>query len=489
MEQAGIPTVTMGYADQENYFRNTALTNGCPNIRWVSVPRMGSSEERVASFYDKLAKALCDPLTAKEKESGLYSPPAPARVLFEGTYDEAQDFLQQTVLVETCRQCPIAKYTDGAPVIIPTAEKVAAMLTGTSHKATEVLANPLARSANSPAGSQVVFSRSYSTTIEKVAVVAVMAGCKPQYMPVALAIACAGGADSSCPGTSGPGGVAAFVVSGPIAKEIGMNAGQNSLDHGSPANVTLGHFSALISINAGGCITGLVRSDVGNAIHDLVFAEDMDGLPTGWEGFNEESSYYDPGTKAMVKFTKKDSVVGRCGYRWSLVCNMHSPGSTREVMAGTGLGGFARYVQAQHGIPEGTPGVLNWMEGFIPSMILAVARPGGRTFIFHPNMAQSLYELGYKNKAAVYKWMWDTYTLDAGYYRNTGWWDFVTDSGNNIEPTSGKKFNELPYDYKLKALGNSPSENCCIVTNGGADEVCYIWEGGRPSSYPVDAWR
>jgi hypothetical protein len=488
MERAGIPTVTMGYSDQINFFRNVSLTNGCPNIRWIDVPRMGSSEERVATFYDKVSKALCDPLTAKEKESGLYSPPAPPRILFEGTYDEAQDFLQQTVLVENCRMCPIAKYTDGSPVIVPTQEKVTAMLTGTTHKPTETVANPLARSATVLAGSQIVFSQNYTTTVEKVAICAVMAGCKPQYLPVALAIACTGGANTSCPGTSGPGGVSAFVVSGPISKEIGMNAGQNALDHGSPANETLGRFSALISI-AGGCVTGIVRTDVGNAIHDLVFAEDIDGLPKGWEGFNEESTYYDINTKATVNFKETETVVGRVGYRWSLVGNMHSPGSTREVMAGTGNGGMARYIQAQYGIPEGTPGVLNWLDGFVPAMVLAVGRPGGRTFIFHPNMAQSLYELGFKNKASVYTWMFGRFKIDAGYYRNTGWWDFVTDSGRNIERTSGKPFNELAYDYKIPALGNSPTDSCFIVSNGGADEIVYIWEGGRPASYPVDPWR
>jgi len=106
MEKAGIPTVEMLYADQANFFKNIALINGCPNIRFVAVPRIGTPEEMVATYYDKIAKALTDPLTAKEKESGLYSPPAPARVMFEGTSDEAQDFLQQTILIETAVCAP-----------------------------------------------------------------------------------------------------------------------------------------------------------------------------------------------------------------------------------------------------------------------------------------------------------------------------------------------------------------------------------------------
>jgi hypothetical protein len=474
----------MGYADQINFFRNVALTNGNPNIRWIDVTRYGTGEERVDIFYDKVAKALTDPLTAKEKEAGLYSPPAPPRVIFEGTLDEAQDFLQQTVLVENCRQCPIAKYTDGMPVIIPTEGKVAAMLTGTSHSPTEVLVRPYATSATGQPGAQVVFSQGYNTTIEKVAVVAVMAGCKPQYMPVALAIATAGGSITSCPGTSGPGGVSAFVVSGPIAKEIGMDPGQNALDVGNPANNCLGRFAALISINAGGCITGVVRTDVGNAIHSLCFPEDVDGLPAGWEGYNEESTYYKDGKS--VNYTKNESVVGRVGYRWSLVGNLHSPGSTREMPQGTG--GAARYVQYRLGLPAGTP-IFNWLEAFVPVMVQAVGRPGGRTFIFHPNMALMLVDAGFKTKRAGYEYLVNNFFLTAGYYSRSGWWDFVTDSGKAIESTSGKPFKDLPEDYPIPAFGTNPMGSCFIVSNGGADEIVYIWEGGRPSSYPVDPWR
>ena len=57
--------------------------------------------------------------------------------------------------------------------------------------------------------------------------------------------------------------------------------------------MTLGRVGALMSVNFGGCITGVVRSDSGNPIHSVCFAEDVDGLPPGWVGFNEESTYYE----------------------------------------------------------------------------------------------------------------------------------------------------------------------------------------------------
>jgi hypothetical protein len=490
MEIAGIPTVTMGYADQINFFDNTVLINGCPGARWIDVPRYGSGEERVATFYDKIEEALTSPITAEEKQSGLYQPPAPPRIAFEGTLDEAQEFFQQTTLVENCRNCPIAKYTDGMPIIIPTEEKVAEMLTGTSHDPNEQVATQYdiaGWGGVTPAGSPIIYCRTYTTTVEKAAVCAVMAGCKPEFLPVALAIATAGGSITSCPGTSGPGGVGAFCVSGPIAKEIGMNAGQNALDVGNQANTTLGRFAALISINAGGAITGLVRTDSGNPIHSLCFAEDIDGLPPGWRGLNEESTYIKDGEN--VNYTKDESVVGRVGYRWALVGNLHSPGSTRQLPEG--YGGFARYIQNRLGLPEGTP-IYNWLDGYVPVMTQAVGRPGGRTFIMDPYMALMLYDAGFKDKVEAYQYLVDNFFITAYYYSTSGWWDFVTDAGRRTESTSGKTYGWLAEndpDYPIPAFGNNPMSICFIVSAGFADELCHIWEGGRPSAYPIDPWR
>ena len=492
VEKAGIPGVCIGFPDQINYARNIALQNGVPNVRWIDTPRTGTGSEAVAVFYEKVAKALTDPLTAKEKESGLYSPPAPPRVLFEGTVDEAQDFLQQTVSVENCRMCPISKYTDGLPVIVPTEEKVAEMMTGTSHKASETLAHPLARSATTPAGSQIVYSMQYNCTVEKVAVCAVMAGMKPQYLPVALAAACAGGQTTNCPGTSSSAGYL-WVVSGPIAKEIGMNAGQDAYDVGNRANMTIGRVGALISVAIGQCITGIVRTDAGNILHSVCFAEDVDGLPAGWEGYNEESTYYDTAKKASVNYTKTQSVLGKFGVRGSMVHTMHSPGSTRALQSG--IGGFARYVLAEMGQPEleNPPGTdkfvpLNPLMGWTYT-VAHMDSAGGRTFLVDKNVAGFILNAGFKKKADIYKWLWDTYFITVGEYRNMGWFSFATNEGKFNEPVSGIPYNNLPKDWPLHAYGSSPTGNCVIVSNGFADENVYTVMGGRPSAYPIDPWR
>jgi len=489
MEQAGIPSVSMMYADQVNFHKNVALNTGTPAVRYVTVPRIGVAEELVATYYDNIIAALTDPLTAKEQEEGLYSPPAPPRILFEGTYDESQDFLQQTVLVENCRNCPIAKYTDGLPVIIPTEEKVAEMLTGTSHDPTEVIATQLAGQGwggITPAGRQISYAQKFTATVEKAAICAVMAGCKPEYMPVVLAIAQSGGGTTSCPGTSSMF-TTIFCVSGPIAKELGMNPGQNAMDVGNPANVTLGRVGSLMSINFGGCITGLVRTDTGNMEHNVCFPEDLEGLPPGWETFAEECSYYDEESETTKNFTREDSVVGKAA-GWSMVTGLFSfPGYYRSLNSGTM--GIARYLGV-----EGIPGKYNWMEAILPLFVKMMPSPGGTLFIMHMNLAELLYEYGFKSKAEVYQWMYDTYYITVHDYHYSGLFDHATDGGNRVERTSGKTWLELIEtnpDYKLHRFGgSSPSSNCILVSDSFADEH---WYGGifigRPSATPIDPWR
>ncbi len=136
-EKAGIPTVALCFPDQQSFFQNVVLINGEPNVRMVATPRTGTGPERVATFLDACLKALTNPLTAKEKETGIYSPPAQPRIAFTGTLDDAQTFFQATTPVSNCRNCPINKWTDGLPIIIPTEQKVKEMLTGTSHKPDE----------------------------------------------------------------------------------------------------------------------------------------------------------------------------------------------------------------------------------------------------------------------------------------------------------------------------------------------------------------
>jgi hypothetical protein len=145
-----------------------------------------------------LMDALTRPPTAEEKKGGRWEMPH-KRVLFEGTLEEAQEFYQQTEVIPSLENAPYAIYTDGLPVIVPTEERVAAMLKGTTHKPDELVIchedhEPGDRSVqmgnSGKKGEPVRFLPMKRTaTVEMVATIAVMAGCKPEYLPAVLAIA------------------------------------------------------------------------------------------------------------------------------------------------------------------------------------------------------------------------------------------------------------------------------------------------------------
>ena len=136
-------------------------------------------------------------------------------------------------------------WTDGLPVVPPTEERVARMLEGTTRQPDEVVA--------------VVPPDLVECTVEKVAVNAVMAGCRPEYLPVVLtALEAACTSEFNMHGLlattffSGP----VIVVNGPIRHRIGMNAGVNALGQGNRANATIGRALQLVVRNVGGGLPG-----------------------------------------------------------------------------------------------------------------------------------------------------------------------------------------------------------------------------------------
>jgi hypothetical protein len=161
-------------------------------------------------------------------------------------------------------------WTDGLPVVPPTEARVARMLEGTSHAPDEVVA--------------VVPPDLVECTVEKVAVNAVMAGCRPEYLPVVLAAVAAACTDEfnmhGLLATTMPVGPV-LVVNGPVRHRIGMNSGVNALGQGNRANATIGRALQLVIRNVGGGRPGEVdRAAHGNPGKlSFCFAEDEEGSP------------------------------------------------------------------------------------------------------------------------------------------------------------------------------------------------------------------
>jgi len=189
--------------------------------------------------------------------------------------------------IETCFE---RGWTDGLPVVPPTRKRVFQMLKGTN------------RSPDEEVG--IIPPDKAACTVAKVAINAVLAGCKPEYMPVVLAAVEAACIDEFCMHGllattyfSGP----VVIVNGPISKSIGMNSGINALGQGNRANATIGRALQLVIRNVGGGRPGGVdRATLGNpGKYTFCFAEDEDGSP--WEPLSVERGFA-PGTSTVTLF-------------------------------------------------------------------------------------------------------------------------------------------------------------------------------------------
>jgi hypothetical protein len=188
------------------------------------------------------------------------------------------------------RQLYASGFSLGLPVIPPTPESVAAMLKGTSRKPDELLG--------------MVPPRMGALTVELVAIHAVMAGCKPEYMPVLIAAAealldpkaNARGATTTTATTS-----VLMIVNGPIVDEIGIASRQGAAGKSHHPNASIGYAIQLIAVVVGGSRPPSPDKSTLGGPGDFVcwlFGENEDALPKGWEPLHVDRG-----------FKRSDSVV------------------------------------------------------------------------------------------------------------------------------------------------------------------------------------
>ena len=208
-------------------------------------------------------------------------------------------------------------FSDGLPLIPPTAERVIRMLAGTPRAPQDIVA--------------VVPPNMAPVTVEKIAINAVMAGCRPEYLPVVIAAV-----EAVCTDEFNMHGVTAttmgaspvLVVNGPIRERIGMNMRLGALGTGNRANATIGRALRLVVRNVGGARPGGVdRSTLSNPMKfTMCFPEWEEGSP--WEPLHVERG-----------FKAEDSVVTAFAMTSGPVQIVDQESRQPDQMAGTlGLG-------------------------------------------------------------------------------------------------------------------------------------------------------
>jgi len=196
------------------------------------------------------------------------SPPGPRQF-------EVEDSLEK--IFEYFDRCYEKGWTDGLPIYPPTQSAVKNMLRYTDRRREEVVG--------------VVPPRNGAATVEKIAINAVMAGCRPEYLPVLItAVEAMVQPEYNLYGrqTTTHPGAHLLIVHGPVRKELDVNCRHNVLGHGWRANATMGRALRLIMINVGGNKPGV--TDMATHGHpgkySYCMGEDEEGSP--WSPFHVE---------------------------------------------------------------------------------------------------------------------------------------------------------------------------------------------------------
>lgn len=426
LERRGKPGLVLAYDTLRTDAVNSVSGSAVP-VRWQVIPYPADqlAESTLVVFAQTVVQQLVEPLTDTERRAPAPAPDATHPEELHGNPDDLQASFHQH------------GWTDGLPVILPTPERVARMLAGTSHSPDTLLAE-----AMGPEGWQV--------SVQKAAVNAVMAGCQPSYLPVVLAALEAYNTAKNINAASFATCVRSTnsfsfmqAVNGPIRQELEMNSGLNALGPGNQANATIGRALRLAMINLGGVEIGKNAFPVqGNpAAYSFAFAENEEASP--WTNFTTDRGYQ-PEENVLTLFTGGWSHAG------------------------------------------------NYIEGSITQLAKDVATfesPSGLLVLLSPQRARQLAAEGF-SKSEVANHIWQNATQSAGKFRSDVYWKALIEPNirlNDHRRLWPKSLLTVPDEEQIPVY---PKEQIHIFVVGGEiSPMMQAWKALPPVSVAIDPWR
>src|SRR5467141_1419515 len=417
--QYGVPTVAMHTDKFDRVVRSVAAVNGMAELRQVFVPQpvMGKSARELRAYVDGR-----DPLTGRpvmqEVIEGL-TIPFDGRGVGAVEYDRSTPRLVEPDTEENLHHLFMDnRWTDYLPIVLPTEERVRAMLARTRRKPGEVVGR-----MRPPH-----FREAWEYIVEKVAEQGVMAGARPAYFLVVLALAATG---VSARGSSTSSMAAMAVVNGPIRNEIKMNAGTGAIAPYNHANATIGRAYGLLSQNLqGGSVPGLtyMGSQGNNYVYNsITFPENEERSP--WEPFHVQHG-----------FRATDSTV--------------------SVFSGWAATAYTLGLREKHW-REHVRNMLRGMDPHIPPVL-----------VLDPITARQFIDRGgFRTKATLIDWLYDNARMPVSEY-----WDYQLVQ-NYLYPRA--TFGEEPWASKLKA---APEE---LIRMFRREDIHVVVVGGETNGY----WR
>jgi hypothetical protein len=431
LEGDGVPSVAVHTRQFARLCRATALSMGMPRLRQAYTPHpvVDRSAADLRAYVDgtdpisgrPFMQEVLDGLTAPLEDAdlqGLSFERTTPRLLEPDTEDNLHRLFEEN------------HWTDFLPIVLPTEARVEAMLKGTSHSPEKIVGRLR----------PTVFRESWEFTVEKVAVNAVMAGARPAYFPVILALAASGITARSSSTTSF---ATISVINGPIRNEVEMNSGIGAMGPYNHANATIGRAYGLLSQNLQG---GSVPSDTYMGSQGNWYAYTA-ALPEA-----EERSPWQP-LHVQKGFKPTDSV------------------------ASIFFGGW--YTHAGYG-PRAT-----WQEK-MRHALAAVEQYSPPLLVMDPIVARGFVNLGFDTKEKLIDWCAENALLTAREY-----WDNQSIQLLRPKAVAGVE----PYASRLKAHPDEvirifePSEIHIVVAGGETQGAWKMISGALRATVSIDAWR
>lgn len=267
-EEAGVPSSSLvceGFVGQAG---TTSAGLGMPNLPLAKVPGhvdVQTDDELRSNVLDVTVDDVVRNLTEQPPQAQAVQEPDPREILFEGTFEDVNKLFLEN------------GWSDGLPIVPPTMEKVQEFLSFAGRDPQESLG--------------CLLPDNREATIWNVAVNGVMAGCRPEYMPILVALAEAMADPRYGVEHSGntPGAETLIVLNGPLIKELNFNYEQGALRDGFQPNTSVGRFWRLYLRNVAGFL--LHQNDKGTFGNTwrVVLAENEDAIrDLGWTTLGED---------------------------------------------------------------------------------------------------------------------------------------------------------------------------------------------------------
>lgn len=272
-EKAGVRSVSLvasGFLKQAHAIAKALGAENMAVAEYPGVPMTDSKEDLRKKVEEFMTASVIKGLTTPAADSKTPVEPGQREIVFTGTLREVHEFFHQNL------------WTEGLPIVPPTVEEVERFLAFTDRSPDEVIG--------------VLLPENRQATVWNVAVNGVMAGCRPEYMPILIAVveAITDPEFRIEDAGSTPGWEPLIILNGPLVKELDFNCGSGVMRVGRQANTTIGRFLRLYMRNVAGLRIPPGDTDKGSiaSTFNVVLAENEDAVAElGWEPFSVDRGF------------------------------------------------------------------------------------------------------------------------------------------------------------------------------------------------------